>query len=136
MKLLKIAVLSLLCASAFTACKKDKDNGTITNTSDIAGNWVGKYGNGSDVPNIYYAFIIKSNGTLDEVNKYGVKIGEGTWTISGNKFLATAHYLANPSGGFSVNATLSGDKINLTGTWGYGNNASDGGTFYMHKQGK
>lgn len=133
MKLLKIAVLSLLCVSTFMACKKDKDDKTTTNASGMAGTWVGKYGNGTDSPNIYYAFSIKSNGTLEEINKYGVKIGEGIWTISGNKFVATLHYLANPSGGFSVTATLNDSKNKLTGTWGYGNSATDGGAFYMNK---
>jgi hypothetical protein len=99
----------------------------------MAGNWVGKYGNGSASPSFYYAFVIKSNGTLEEINQLGVKIGEGIWTISGNKFVATLHYLANPSGGFSVDATLNEGKNNLTGTWGYGNNVSDGGSFYMNK---
>lgn len=133
MKLLRIAVLSLLCASTFMACKKDKDDKTTTNSSEMAGNWVGKYGNGSDSPALYFAFVLRSNGTMDEVNKYGVKLATGTWTINGNKFVASLRYVADSSNGFSVTATLNEAKNTLTGTWGYRYNVSNGGAFYMNK---
>ncbi|NII28803.1 hypothetical protein HB364_27220 [Pseudoflavitalea sp. X16] len=134
MKLLRITVLSLLCASTFMACKKDKDDATTTpKSSEMAGNWVGKYGNGSDSPALYFAFVLGSSGTIEEVNKYGVKLAKGTWTINGYKFVASLRYLADASNGYSVTATLNEAKNTLTGTWGYRYNVSNGGAFYMNK---
>lgn len=133
MKFLKIAVFCLLCVSTFMACKKDKDDNTA-GTNELAGNWVGKYGYDTNSSTYYYAFQLKSDGTMKEVNQYGVVKGEGTWSVSGNQFTVTYHSTANASVVYTVKATVNAGKNNLTGTWGYGSAMSDGGAFYMNKQ--
>lgn len=133
MKLLKIAVFGLLWVSTFIACKKDKDDSPPASTNEMVGNWVGKYGYDTNSSTYYYAFQIKSDGTMKEINQYGVVKGEGTWSVSGNQFTATYHSSSNSSVVYVVKATVNAGKNNLTGTWGYGSAMSDGGAFYMNK---
>lgn len=101
---LKLGALALLCASLFTACKKDKKK-EESNSQKIIGTW--KYdfhaydlnANGSldeseknyPVAGEYKISIIKGDGTLiDSASYRGVGTAiPGTWSINGDQFIIT-----------------------------------------------
>ena len=107
------------------------DEGTPTDT--VEGIWVGNYGYGSENPDIYYSFNIKSNGVIEELNSHkGVK-GSGTWELVGDQFTASYEWGSPYFTGFMVTATFDKAHGKLTGYWGYDTD-SDGGKWDMEKK--
>lgn len=131
MKTLKICALTALMFAALLGCKKD-DPAPVTES--IAGRWEGKYGNGTKTPDWFWSFEISPGGVIDELNSSGDKIGDGIWTLSGDKFLSTYHNDFPYNATYSLKATYNSSEKTLTGTWGFRNNDSDGGTFKLTKK--
>jgi hypothetical protein len=128
MKTLRIYALSALVFAILFGCQKDEPKPI---TESISGVWEGKYGNGTKTPDFYWSFRIHANGVVDELNNAGDKIGDGIWTKSGDNFLSTYHNDTPYNATYSLKATYNTSEATLTGTWGYGNNDSDGGTFKL-----
>jgi hypothetical protein len=131
MKFVKFSILALMMSAVFFSCKKDSDS--IDNTG-IQGDWIGKYGFGIGTPDIYYRFKIQSGGVIEELSSSGNSKGSGTWSLNGTTF--TAHYQmkAPLNAIYTLAATYNKSTKKLTGTWGYDNNATNGGLWEQTKQ--
>ncbi|HYF30939.1 MAG TPA: hypothetical protein VD993_07455 [Chitinophagaceae bacterium] len=123
--------MMLIASASFTACKKNSDK---PSTAAIEGKWVGKYGFDDEAPSVFYSFVIKSNGVLEEYGESGLKIAEGTWKLENNIFTGTTHSLLGSNNEYSVIAAFDASKGKLDGNWGYDNSATDGGLWFMTKQ--
>ena len=133
MKLLKIVFLFALGLGVFTSCKKDKDPVTVP-SSQFSGKYEGKYGTGNNTPIVFFSFNIKQNGTLEELDETGQIIGTGIWTLDGNIFEASSHYVSPATNVFALIASYDASSKKLAGTWGYGDNDKDGGKWNMTKK--
>jgi hypothetical protein len=132
MKALRFLSIVLLTPIVFLACSKDEATSKPPTTS-VEGDWIGNYGFGSDAPQIYFRLNIKSGGVIEELNKSGQSKGSGTWTLSGNTFKAKYKWTILSGSTYSVQATLNTATGQLSGTWGYDDNPSDGGKFVVSK---
>jgi hypothetical protein len=130
LKLISAIVFSLFLALA--ACKKD--NGPTISKEEVSGIYIGKYGNDDNSPSTFFSFNIKPDGTMQELNNSGLAIGNGTYTLSGNTFLASYHWTFPVNTFFTAKATYDPATKQLTGTWGWASSESDGGKWYMKKQ--
>jgi len=131
MKTLTLKLLVLFVLSAFTGCK-DNDPSPITDSFE--GTWIGKYGNGSKVPDWFWSFEIDPNGVIHELDNGGKKIGKGMWTKAGNEFKSTYHNDEPYDATYSMKAIVNEEDGTLKGTWGFENNEADGGTFVLNKK--
>jgi hypothetical protein len=129
--ILKSYVLTMLVLTTLLGCRKD-DPAPVQES--ISGVFEGKYGNGTKTPDFFWGFEIKPGGVINELNSAGEKIGDGIWTKSGDKFLATYHNDTPYNATYSLKAVYSTSEHTLTGTWGFGNNDSDGGTFRLTRK--
>ncbi len=136
MKTLQQVLLFVAFATVVFSCKKDNENpGNDTHPDVMTGKWVGKFGFEEETPSTYYSFTLKSDGTLEERNSSNEKIGEGTWSLTGTSFVAKHHYYSTTGTTFTDVATYNAQAKKLeNGTWGYSNNATDGGKWFMQKQ--
>lgn len=131
MKFLKNAMFAMLASVLFIACSKDKDSTPAPQT--LEGRFVGQYKFTNSAPTYYYSLNFKAGGILEEINSSNQKIGEGTWQLNGSTMTASYHYTFGNQTAFSLSATFDGSLNKLTGTWGFDNSATDGGTFEMVK---
>lgn len=133
MKKFKNLFLFLLASLVLISCKKDTNPPTNPNT--IAGTYEGKFGTGDNTPSSFFSFNIKPNGILEEISNTGEVLGTGIWTISGSTFQGSYDYNEPSNNSYSVKATYDASAKNLTnGTWGYGNNETNGGKWNMTKK--
>lgn len=128
MKILKIILIALVAAIGFVSCKKDK----VEKQTTIEGRWVGTYVNEASGNSFYYSFNIKPGGVIEELNSSGQKLGQGTWEFENN--ILTAKYTWTSGSKYSVIAAFNKQDGKLLGDWGYGDSATNGGTWEMHKQ--
>lgn len=132
MKKVKMAILALAMATGFVACNKDSDEVT---SSHVEGTYVGKYGFGNDAPDLDFIFKVSPNGVFQEISaSTGNVKGQGTWSVNGNTLTAMYTMLFSPYSKYSVSGTYDPATQKMTGTWGYDNNATDGGKMEMAKQ--
>ncbi len=129
-----ICFLAAMTLVTISSCKKD-DPEPVAPTID--GFWVGKYGNGSTAyPTNGYAALFRSNGTVrvfDGADTTKALKAEGTYTVTGADVKAT--YTYTPGGSkFSFAATVDGKFTFLEGTWGSGDNTTNGGRWFMNKK--
>jgi hypothetical protein len=138
MKFTKHFFVTLLFATVVvsSSCNKKSDDvqQAPTGNQSIAGKWVGAYGFGNNNPAIYYSFNVKADGTIEELSQSGQSEGSGTWKLTGNSFTAKYQWNAPFNTVFSVEGTYNSSTKKLTGTWGYDNNATDGGKWEQTKQ--
>jgi hypothetical protein len=135
MKFLRFGIVALLLSTALFSCKKDNNDDfkpTNGNTA-IEGKWVGTYGFGLDAPTIYYCLNVKEGGVIEELNSSGVSKGSGTWSLNGNVFTAKYQWKAPLLTKYSVTATFNPASGKLVGTWGYDDNATNGGKWEQTK---
>ena len=128
MKISKIILIAAVFLTGFMSCKKDK----AEQSTSIEGRWVGSYVNEASGNSFYYSFNIKPGGVIEELNAAGQKLGQGTWKLESN--IMTAKYAWSSGGGFSIIAAFNKENGKLLGDWGYGNSATNGGTWEMQKQ--
>jgi hypothetical protein len=134
MRILKLALVALVTAATFVACKKDHDQSTQANPA-MQGVYAGKYGFGSETPDDDFKFTIKANGVFQELSvNNGNPTGQGTYTINGNTITATYNMLWAPFNKYSITGTFNPSTGKIIGTWGYDNNPADGGKIDMAKQ--
>jgi hypothetical protein len=136
MKFLKFAIVALLLSTAFFSCSKDKDDDFKPSNGNTAieGKWVGTYGFGNDAPTIYYCLNVKAGGEIEELNSSGVsKCISGTWSLNGNVFTAKYQWKAPLLTKYSVTAIFNSATGKLVGTWGYNDNATNGGKWEQTK---
>jgi len=129
MKFLKFSIVALLMPVILFSCKKDKDDTVLP----VEGKWTGLYGFGIDAPSISYKLNIKHDGTIEELNVAGNSKGGGSWSFTGNTLTAHYQWKAPLNTVFSIIATYDPATQKLTGTWGYDNNATDGGKWESAK---
>lgn len=128
MKISKTILIALVALTGFASCKKDK----VEKQTVIEGRWVGSYVNEASGNSFYYSFNIKPGGVIEELNSSGHKLGQGTWELENN--ILTADYTWTGGNGFSVIAAFYKETGKLLGDWGYGDSATNGGTWQMHKE--
>lgn len=133
MKQFTFSILVLIVISLFIACKKDNTLEVPKPAEGIAGVWVGEYDYYDGEISYYYSFEIKADGKMKEISYTHEIAGEGTWTLTGNLFMAT--YTSTGAAGkiYSVKATYDPVAKKFTGSWGKGNK-TDTGDFYMIKK--
>jgi hypothetical protein len=119
-------------------------SGTFTGTkympegageSLFKGYWIGKYGNGSAVPNNDYTMALEEDGKFTVAANstiYNSSAATGTYTISGTIFKGKYTYFSG--GQYSCKGTYDPISRRITGTWGVGTSVSNGGTFYLDMQ--
>ncbi len=118
----------ILVSIFFAACTKEK---IAVQPVTIEGNWEGKFGYGTDQKGYPYAFHIKPGGILERIDTSGNVTGTGVWEMSNKMFSG----IYNTNGSiFSLLAAFDDRQGKLLGNWGYGNSASDGGTWEMVKK--
>lgn len=99
------------------------------------GYWIGKYGNGLDVPTNDYTMVLEEFGRFTVAaypTIYGSSPAVGIYTIAENKFKGTYTYLSG--GQFRCKGILDPSTKRITGTWGVGSSYTNGGTFYLDMQ--
>ncbi len=129
MKFSKNIFLAIIAiTTVLFSCSKDKNDQP---PATIEGRWVGTYVNEASGNSFYYSFNIKPGGIIEEVNSAGQKIGEGNWEIAND--ILTAEYSWSNGDDFSVIAAFYKNERKLLGDWGYGNSATNGGTWQMTK---
>lgn len=128
MKISKIILIALVALTGFISCKKDK----VEKQNTIEGRWVGTYVNEASGNSFYYSFNIKPGGVIEELNAAGQKLGQGTWKLENN--ILSAKYNWTGGGAFSVLGAFNKEQGKLLGDWGYGNSATNGGTWQMQRQ--
>jgi len=128
MKISKIILVALLAVTCFASCKKDHDEKT---PATIEGIWKGTYINDASGSSFFYSFNIMAGGVIQELNASGQVLGTGTWELEND--ILSAHYSWPAGSGFSVLAAFYKDDAKLLGDWGYGNSATNGGTWEMSK---
>lgn len=128
MKISKIILIALIAATGFVSCKKDK---VEKQTTAIEGRWVGTYVNEASGNSFYYSFNIKPGGIIEELNAAGQKLGQGTWELDNN--ILSANYSWTSGSQYSVIAAFYKEDGKLLGDWGYGDSATNGGTWTMQK---
>lgn len=133
MKVLRILLLLVFGISLFSSCSKSHDPVSVP-VSDLSGKYEGKFGTGTNSPSSFFGFNIKQNGTLEEISSSGEVIGTGTWTITGNNFTGSYHYIFPATSFFKVAGTYDASSKKISGTWGYGSSDKDGGKWFMTKQ--
>ena len=131
MKISKFILVAITAIIGFASCSKDKAD-TAQNTS-IEGRWVGTYVNNASGNTFYYSFNIKPGGVIEELNQSGQKLGAGTWELQND--ILSAEYIWTSGSKYSVLAAFNKSQGKLLGDWGYGNSATNGGTWQMTKQG-
>ena len=133
MKNIKFLLFVIIAASVLFACKK-KDKVQPT----VAGYWIGKYGNSSDAPSKFYAFLFRTGGTVRVYSNIAdtatANKAEGTYNVSGTTVTTTYKYLPGLTEQYSTTATADAGFTTMSGTWGSGVNTSGGGTFNLTKQ--
>ncbi|WP_084047377.1 hypothetical protein [Deinococcus hopiensis] len=77
--------------------------------------------------------IINTDGTLKVYDGPvgSADVATGTWTLTGQNFKATYHYVEGSD--VMVNAVLNPSNL-LTGTWGFAPSNTSGGSFTLTKQ--
>ena len=135
MNRIKRLAFVVLLASAFTACKKEKDAlSSNPEAQKYLGKWVGNYGFDNDVPGYFFSLNINSNGSIQELKSNGDPKGEGTWKMDGATLKGTYKMLFSPYNEYSVEATINSSTGKLEGTWGYDGDGTDGGKILLSKQ--
>ena len=134
---LKCITILMLAIASFASCKKDNDLPAPQQqqTTAAEGLYAGKYGFGNDVPDTEQKYRIKAGGVFQEIGtSSGTVIGQGTWSMTGNKL--TASYTMNfaPFNKYSIVATFNATTGKLVGTWGGEHNSADGGKIDMTRQ--
>jgi len=133
MKVLTIAIITLLVSTGFLSCKKDSSKPSSSSPA-IAGRFDGKYGFDSETPDNDYTLNIRADGVIQEIGQAsGKPTGQGTWQLNGNTLTATYKMLFSPYNQYSIVATFDAATGKLTGTWGYDNSGTDGGKLDMTK---
>jgi hypothetical protein len=118
MKFLQFVAVALLMTVGFSSCKKDKDEAPVF---VMEGKWTGNLSSGSGTPTGQFAMNAKSGGVFERLNSTGSVAGTGTWSLSGNSFVA--NYTLSSSGTvINLTATLEKASNKLTGSW-----TNDGG---------
>ncbi len=118
----------LLVSTFFASCTKEKS--TVLPVK-IEGTWEGKFGYGPDQKEYLYALHIRPGGILERMDSSGNVTGSGVWEMSDKIFSG----IYNTNGSiFSLLAAFDDRQGKLMGNWGYGNNASNGGTWEMVKK--
>jgi hypothetical protein len=125
-KLTLLSCLVLGLSMLTFSCKKDK-------IYTIEGKWEGTfYLNGNAPP--YFAFQVKSGGTLDVMNNAADKnqiTATGTWTVVNGVFTTDIDWNGLNT---SFTSPFNAKSATLSGTWGYTPSTTDGGTWTMTKQ--
>ena len=129
-----LSVCIALATTTFISCKKD-DVTIPAPTYNIEGQWSGASGSGSGSQTTYYAVTFKSGGllTVESNSIVSPSVAFGTWGVIGDSVKGTYTYQIG-SGTYSMAAKYLSSSDQITGTWGSGTNAYNGGTFSASKK--
>lgn len=127
-----ITLVFITIMTVLSLCKKYQPN--YASSLALQGTYAGKYGYENEHPSVFYSFILKANGILEEINPAGQVIGKGSWSVNGNKVYGIYYYEIPFNAFYSVVADMNLHNKQFSGTWGYGKNESNGGTWIMAKK--
>lgn len=130
MKLLKTLSIIVLFLPLLFSCSKNSDGPSAVET--MQGKWIGTYGFDNETPTHYFSLNIKPGGIIQELNNSGVAKGQGNWTPQGKVIKGNYKMLFSPYNEYSVSVSLDANG-QMTGTWGYDNDPSDGGKLILSK---
>ncbi len=135
---LLLAICTLLIASTFSGCSKDK--GEKENHNKLEGLWTGSYTitAAPEAGSSYFSFVIKPDGTLLVDSKFENKqhLAVGTWQLNGKTLTCTYSYVyGQSSSGTSTvqQATATWDEAGklIDGTWQNTTPNNQSGTFSL-----
>ena len=129
MKLLNATLAMVLLATFFFACKKE----TTTGTTGFTGIYQGKWGDITGDPHSFFKLEFKPGGNLIRYNESGQVTATGNWVMNGLEVEASYIHNANNEK-HSIKGIYTDFDGEIMGTWGYGNNKANGGTFMLKKQ--
>jgi len=128
MKFLRLTLVAMLLTTVLFSCGKSSDKETTpTPTPGITGKWVGHYGFGNETPAVSYILNVRPDGKVEELNTSGASKGDGPWSLTGSTFNGHYTWKAPMNTVFTVVATYDATNHKLVGTWGYDDNATNGG---------
>lgn len=133
MKLIRSILLVSLAFISFSACKKDSDSPSASGT--LNGKWEGKWGNDNEAPSAFFSLNFKSGSVLEEIDQAGEVKGVGAWTIDNANNIITGYTINSkpPVGNkYSIVAAFYPSQGKVLGNWGFGNSATDGGSFELN----
>ena len=122
---------TFILSAAFVSCSKEKSLKRFDPDS-LGHIYTGKQGAGVEEPGGFFRLQLEDHGSLLTFNSSKGLPGTGSWEIESGHFRAS--FRQHPD---NVKITLSGTIDNenaIYGTWGYGENATGGGTFYVENE--
>lgn len=129
----KIALLAVLFSGSLLSCSKHQNENDFDPSDAFYETYTGVLGAGVETPENYLQLKLEDHGSLLTINANKALPGLGNWEVEGNNFSGSFRYNAD-----NVKITLAGsldDKENIiTGTWGYGENKTGGGSFVVVKE--
>ena len=125
MRFSKIIFFTVVTTFGIISCQK------IEVVDNIAGEWEGNWGWGTEVPSYYEKWVLEKDGELKSYYPDGSLYAIGTWECEGNDFEAEYSPL-----GETYSYIFSGEHEDgeIEGTWDESPSAIDGGTFEMEKR--
>ncbi|HEX5651902.1 MAG TPA: hypothetical protein VFX58_02445 [Chitinophagaceae bacterium] len=123
--LAKSALVILVSAFVFIACKKEKNEDPVVQASPVTGYWVGKYTTTGFIGHSNYAMLIKPGGQVrvydldtktDTLALSALAKVDGVWSLNGTTLQTTYN-----TGTKTVNttATINAAFNNMNGTWAF-----------------
>lgn len=137
---MKKLTLGLFLIIVFTMCKKETQIIYETPAPTLAGEWYGLYGTAlNKVPTMPYYFMIRSTNTM-KISAYDTSTiftADTACKVSGDTVKATYIYRyknGTAAETYSIAARFLSNFSFMSGTWGYGGNAYNGGSFFMGRK--
>ncbi|RYY66646.1 MAG: hypothetical protein EOO13_15515 [Chitinophagaceae bacterium] len=131
--ILAMTILSVMTAVIVFSCKKQKAEDLYDPINSLYQTYTGKQGAGVHKPGSFLKLKMEDHGSLFTMNAADQLNGSGSWSIKANRFSGNFR-----QGADFVKISLSGYQDPVThkieGTWGYGDNISGAGSFYLEKE--
>jgi len=121
MKIVKSIAIALIMLTAWTACKKDKDD---NKTFSVEGVWIGTLTQVGKSGTGYLRFDLKSNGKLERVKDNGEVVALGTWQMVGDSLKAVYTFTGSATV-VNMKGKLNQGTKQFSGVWA--NSSEQGG---------
>ena len=123
----------VIIAGTMLSCKKEKAEDLYDPINSLYQTYTGKQGAGVHKPGSFLKLKMEDHGSLFTMDAVDQLNGSGAWNMQGNRFSGNFR-----QGAAFVKVSLSGEldpaTHTIVGTWGYGDNSTGGGSFYLVKE--
>ena len=139
---MKKLILPALIVLLLAACKKETKIINEVPNPTLSGEWFGLYGaNLTSIPNNPYYFLIRPDNTIkiSGTDTSTLYVADSSYKVTGDTLRSTYTYrLKNgtSAGTYTIAARFLSNYSFMSGTWGYGSNAYNGGSFFMGRKQK